>query len=128
MDWISIITSFVSVLLGGGILSFFTIKEQKKGLKIDNKTKEESIWAARVEDLNKQVEALNERIDKKDERIAELENQKSTLSSTLDSTRTKCAVAEILRCDTVACPSRMPPLGQRNLDVKSLINVDTEEN
>lgn len=125
MDWISIIVAIVSALAGGGLISLLTLRETKKSLKIDNQIKEDDRWSKLADELQTENEKLNERIEKKDARITELEDVVSDLRTKLDNTRTKCAIAELLRCEAVSCPNRQPPLGIRNVDVEKL--VDTVE-
>lgn len=127
MDWITIITALISALAGGGLISLLTLRETKKGLKVDNQAKEDDRWAKLADELQDEVGKLNERLEKKDERVTELEDTVSALRTTLDATRTKCAIAEILRCETVSCPSRVPPLGVRNLNLDKLAEASVED-
>ena len=124
MDWVSIIIALISALAGGGLVSLLTLRETKKGLKIDNAEKEDNRWSKLADELQDDNAKLNERLERKDARITELEDTVSDLRTVLDGTRTKCAIAEILRCETVSCPSRVPPLGVRNLSVEKLIEPD----
>lgn len=124
MDWVSIIVALIGALTGGGLLSLFTVREYKKGMKLDNAEKEDNRWSKLADELQDQNEKLNERIDVKDSMIQEKEDTISDLRTKLDSVRTKCAIAEILRCETVSCPSRVPPLGVRNMNVEKMVEAD----
>ena len=59
MDWITLIVSVLSVIFGGGLISLLTIREQRKGMKLDNKEKEDNRWERLVDQLSDQVESLN---------------------------------------------------------------------
>jgi predicted nuclease with TOPRIM domain len=124
MDWTTIITSIISALAGGGLISLLTLRETKKSLKIDNKAKEDDRWSKLADELQDENVKLNDRLEKKDSRVTELEDTVSDLRTKLDSTRTKCAIAEILRCETVSCPSRVPPLGVRNMDIEKIVESE----
>lgn len=126
MDWVTIIVTLISVLFGGGLVSLLTLREQRKSLKIDNKQKEDDRWVKYCNELQEQITNLNERIDKKDVIIQEKDDVISDLRTKLDGTRTKCVMAELLRCDTVACAQRQPPLGVRNMDVSKMIEPLTD--
>ncbi len=123
MGWLSIILAVISALAGGGLVSLLTLRETKKSLKIDNQAKEDDRWSKLADQLQKENETLNERIEKKDARITELEDSASDLRTKLDNTRTKCAIAELLRCEAVSCPNRQPPLGIRNVEVDKLVDI-----
>ena len=124
MDWITLIATLVTVLFGQGILGFFTLRETKKGMKLDNKEKEDNRWERIANELEEQLRVANERAEKKDAIIQEKDDIITDLRTKLDGTRTKCAVAEILRCEAVSCASRVPPLGVRNLDVNKIVEPE----
>jgi len=117
MDISSIIIAIISVIGGGSIVSLLTVKEVKKGLKIDNKEKEDNRWERLANELQDQVEKLNDRIEKKDARITELEDINSQLRSQLDDANTNLAKATLLKCDRIECSQRKPPFGYRNVDL-----------
>ena len=129
MDWLTLIGTLITVLFGSGIISFFTLRETKRGMKLDNKEKEDNRWERICNEREEQIRIQNEIIDKKDTIIQEKDDIITDLRTKLDGTRTKCAIAEILRCEAVSCANRIPPLGVRNLDVNKLIepeiNVDS---
>lgn len=121
MELSTIIISIVSALLGGGLLSLFTIRETKKGLAIDNKEKEDNRWSKLVDELQDQVGKLNERLERKDARITELEDRCSDLSFKLDKSNTDLAKALLLKCTKLSCSSRRPPLGYSELSPEEII-------
>lgn len=125
MDWVSLIATLATILFGQGLISFFTLRETKKGMKLDNKEKEDNRWQKFANELQEQNEKLNERVDAKDAIIQEKDDIIADLRTKLDNTRTKCAIAELLRCETVSCAQRQPPLGVRNIDVNKIIETES---
>jgi len=121
MDWASIIVALIGALAGGGLIGLLTIREYKKGLKIENGAKEDSRWTILVGQLQDQVEKQNDRLEKKDARITELEDTNATLRHELDDTRTALVKATLLRCSKLSCPDRVPPLGYSELTTDELI-------
>lgn len=121
MDWASIIIAVIGALAGGGLISLLTIRETRKGMKIDNAEKEDSRWTVLVGQLQDQIEKLNDRLEKKDERITELEDTNAALRHDLDDTRTALVKATLLRCSKLSCPDRVPPLGYSELTTDELL-------
>lgn len=122
MDWSSFIIAVFSALAGGGVLSLFTIREQRKGMKIENKMKEDDRWNKFTNELEEMVGVLNERLEKKDLRIRELDSENSRLRERLNEISTDRAVCKILRCDVMECPNRRPPMGFTKFSVEDAIN------
>lgn len=112
MDWISIIVAIISALGGGGLVSLLTIRETKKGLKVENKDKESDVYIKLVNELQDQIEKQNERLDKKDTIIQEKDDTIADLRSKLDSARTQCSIATMLRCRKISCTDRIPPISE----------------
>lgn len=121
IEWGTIAVAVIGSVGIGEIISLLTLKEQKKGMKIDNKQKNEDRYLKLIDELQDQNNSLNERLDKKDEQIMELQDRETSLRQMLDATRTKCAVSELLKCVNVACPSREPKLGTRQVDVETIM-------
>ena len=117
MDWVTLLATLITVLFGQGIIALFTIRETKKGMKLDNKEKEDNRYITLINELQDQNEKLNEKIDKKDARITELEDRCTILSSQLDTANTELAKATLLRCSRIECSTRIPPFGYRNVDL-----------
>ena len=117
MNWTLLLTTLISVLFGSGIVSLFTIRETRKGLKLDNKEKEDNRWERLANELQDQIEKQNDRLEKKDARITELEDRCSTLSNQLDEANTALAKATLLKCERIECSQRKPPFGYRNVDL-----------
>lgn len=135
IDWTTILIAIVGSISIGELVSLFTAREQKKGMQIDNKQKEDERWEHLVDQLQDQVEklqnqiaSLNERVDAKDTRIIELEDNNASLRSKLDEVGTDRAICKILRCDTISCPNRVPPLGFKEMSIEEAIRkVDIPE-
>lgn len=126
IEWGTILLAVVGSLSVSEIIHLFTIRETKKGMRLDNQQKESDNYVKLIDELQDQNNNLNERLEKKDERILELEDKNDTLRQSLDSVRTKCAVAELLKCVNVSCQDREPKLGTRKVDVEEIMS-DTYE-
>ena len=122
MDWISIIDSLVTALLcSGGLYTIFTIREHKRSAKLDNDNKVIEEWkelnnekAIRINELKETVSNQAARSEKQDDVISELRTK-------LDNAHTKCAIAELMRCDCIACSNRKPPFGTKEQNVEELV-------
>lgn len=140
MEWTTIIVAIIGALAGGGITSLVTMREKKKEKQLNNKEKEEEIesknsdrWEKLADQLSEQIESLNERIDKKDARITELEDTNAELRHKLDEVNTDYVRANLLKCTTLNCLDRKPPLGFTELtpeemlrERKKLIEAESE--
>lgn len=112
MDWASIVIAVVGALAGGGLISLLTIRETRKSMKIDNAAKEDDRWAKLADELEDQNDKLNDRLDKKDALLQEKDDIIADLRNKLDSVRSQCSVATLLRCNTISCPNRVPPISE----------------
>lgn len=121
MDWVSIIVAIIGALGGGGLISLLTIRETKKGLKVENKDKESDVYIKLINELQDQIEKQNERLDKKDTIIQEKDDTIADLRSRLDSVSTALAKATLLKCSKLNCVDRIPPLGYAELSPEELI-------
>lgn len=121
MDWASIIIAIIGALAGGGLISLLTIRETKKGLKIDNAEKEDNRWEKLANELQDQNEKLNERLDKKDALLQEKDDVISDLRSKLDETRTALVQTKMMRCSRLSCQDRKPPFGYSELTPDELL-------
>lgn len=127
MDWISIIVAIIGALGGGGLVSLLTIRETKKGLKVENKDKESDVYIKLINELQDQIEKQNERLDKKDTLIQEKDDTIADLRSKLDSASTTLAKATLLKCSKLNCVDRIPPLGYAELSPEELIAQRVEK-
>lgn len=126
IEWTTILIAIAGSISIGEIINLFTVREQKKSMNLDNKQKESDNYVKLINELQDQNNNLNERLEKKDERILELEDKNDALRQSLDAVRTKCAVAELLKCVNVSCQDREPKLGTRKVDVEEIMS-DTYE-
>lgn len=128
IEWGSIALAVLGSLSVSEIIHLFTLRETKKGMKIENKQKEDERWEHLVDQLQDQVEklqeqitALNDRLEKKDERIIELEDRCGDLRTKLDEVNTNLAKASLLKCNRLACENRRPPLGYTELSPEEIM-------
>jgi len=119
IEWGTIALAVVGSVSVGELINLFTVREQKKGMKIDNKQKEDNRWETladqqsdQITQLNEQITSLNDRLEKKDARIIELEDRCATLQEKLDTSRTQCSIATMLRCNKISCSDRVPPISE----------------
>lgn len=122
MDWtqilITIISTIVGGLLGGGFMMWFTRREVKEGKGIENMQKvvesmQKSLDAKDriIEEHETRRKELKADLDKKDVKIEELLKEKSEIRDDNDDLKTSLAVALMLKCKTLKCVDRDPPFG-----------------
>ena len=128
MEWTTIIVAIIGALAGGGLTALLTLRERKKGAQLENKEKEDGRWErladqleSQIGNLNEQIVTLNERLDKKDARITELEDANASLRMKLDDANTNYVKANLLKCTTLACADRKPPLGFTELTPEEML-------
>lgn len=119
IEWGTIALAVVGSVSVGELISLFTVREQRKGMKIDNEQKEDERWekladqqSDQITQLNEQIASLNDRVEKKDARIIELEDRCASLQEKLDTSRTQCSIATMLRCNKISCSDRVPPISE----------------
>ncbi len=119
IEWGTIALAVVGSVSIGEIINLFTVKEHKKGMKIENQQKEDDRWekladqqSDQINQLNEQIAGLNDRLEKKDARIIELEDRCAGLQEKLDTSRTQCSIATMLRCNKISCIDRIPPISE----------------
>lgn len=125
IEWGTVILSaLVTLLSAGGIGWMFTIREDKKTKKLENKRKEAEIeefkkdeiindWKEIAEERKKYAEELATNVKEHQNREREKDEIISDLKAQLDKKNTYCAVAELMRCEEISCPNRKPPFGMR---------------
>ena len=118
IEWGTIVVAVVGSIGINEIINLFTIREHKKGMKIENKQKEDERWEKLVNELQdqnnrlqEQNTMLHERLEKKDERIIELEDRCGDLRNKLDESNTNLAKASLWKCTRLGCTTRKRPLG-----------------
>lgn len=128
IEWGTIAVAVIGSISISELINLFTIREQRKGMKIDNEQKEDERWQKLVDELsdqNKMMQEqnimLNERLEKKDERIFELEDRCGDLRNKLDDISTNLAKANLLKCTRLGCSTRKPPLGYTELSPEEIL-------
>ena len=112
MDWTTIITTLITVLVPtGGFLGIFTIREKKTGLMLENASKLIDGWIRLANERQEMIKDRDAKIDSKDCKIDELYKANTDLRHELDDARTAAAVAGVVRCDIASCIKRRPPFG-----------------
>lgn len=61
---------------------------------------------------------LEEKLRWHEANSAEKDKQITDLHERLDAKNTRCAVAELMRCDTISCGQRNPPWGMKEIKMK----------
>jgi len=120
IEWTTILVTLISSAIGAGaITSLVTMREKKKGKQlenkekdIENKDKEQEVHLKLINELQEQIDKLNERLDKKDALLQEKDDIIADLRAKLDSVRTKCSLATVMRCESISCKDRIPPISQ----------------
>lgn len=129
VEWGTIIVSaIVSLLSAGGIGWIVTAKEDKKAKDLENKQKEIELeeykkdeiikdWKDIADERKQRAEELAISVKDHEAREREKDDIISDLRNQLDKKNTYCAVAELMRCEEISCPSRKPPFGMRETKV-----------
>lgn len=142
MDWPLIVELVMAVITGGVVTSLVTMRETKRGMKLDNIAKEEENknksverWSNlcnelqdQIETFQSQIDGLNERLDKKDARIMELEDRCVNYRSKIDQLSTELTKAAFLKCNRLKCEDRRPPFGYSELTPEELITQGIDRN
>ena len=121
IEWTTIVIAVAGSISIGEIINLFTIREHKKGMKIENKEKEDNRWEKLADQQADQINNMNERLEKKDARIIELEDRCADLRNKLDEANTALAKATLLKCNHLNCTDRRPPLGYTDLSPEEMI-------
>lgn len=135
MDFTLLIELITAVIAGGAVTSLITIRETKRGMKLDNVAKDEenknkSIerWSNlcnelqdQIETFQSQIDGLNDRLDKKDARIMELEDRCVNYRTKIDQLSTELTKATLLKCNKLQCVDRRPPFGYSELTTDELM-------
>ncbi len=129
VEWGTIVLSaIVSLLSAGGLGWIVTVKEDKRAKSLDNESKKNAIEEKKRDDVidewkdiateeRRRVAELRKSLDEKDKQVTEKDNIISDLRTKLDEKNTYCAVAELLKCEDLQCPSRHPPFGMKETKI-----------
>ena len=121
IEWTTIAIAVAGSISIGEIINLFTVREHKKGMKIENKQKEDDRWEKLADQQADQINNMNERLEKKDARIIELEDRCADLRTKLDEANTNLAKITLLKCNRLNCTNRRPPLGYTELSPEEII-------
>lgn len=129
IEWGTIILSaVVSLLSAGGLGWMVTAKEDKRAKSLENEAKKNDIeekkrdevieeWKDIATEERNRVEELKESLNEKEAAIITKDEIISDLRTKLDERNTYCAVAELLKCEDLQCPSRHPPFGMKETKI-----------
>lgn len=105
MDWATIIGALGGAMLGGGgIGSFFYIREKKRQMNAETEASVSKEW-------RELAERKMEIIDKKDAYIEQLHDENKQLRRRNDVLSSEVARLMVLRCTKIKCIDRKPPFG-----------------
>lgn len=104
MDWTTIITCLITFVGGGGLAAFLLLPQKRKEADLENERKQSQMWRDLYDEQVKINVHLNTTIDGLWIKIEGLRDENNTLS-------TKVATLTILKCESVGCGTRIPPLG-----------------
>lgn len=121
IEWSTIVIAVAGSISIGELINLFTVREHKKGMKIENKQKEDERWEKLLNEFQEQNNVLNDRLEKKDARIIELEDRCADLRNKLDDANTNLAKATLLKCTRLSCDKRKPPLGYTELSPEEIM-------
>lgn len=121
IEWTTIAIAVAGSISIGEIINLFTVREHKKGMKIENKQKEDDRWEKLADQQADQINNMNERLEKKDARIIELEDRCADLRNKLDEANTNLAKITLLKCNRLNCTNRRPPLGYTELSPEEIM-------
>ena len=101
MEYFNGIVTFISVLLGSGIIFF---RETKRAKQLENESRQSEEWRKLYEDSREDSKAKEKRLE------VELE-KRVELHAKISGYERKLSHYEILYCKEVGCPKREPQLG-----------------
>ena len=112
MDWISIVASSVSAVvgaLGGG--SLFLVRQNKTAKKIENEAAQSAEWRKLYDEVKQELHERDEKIDRIYDEKKELRNEMHSLSTRITELEVELTKSQIYRCEVAGCPKRQPPTG-----------------
>ena len=119
-DWLTLLTTFITVLVPtGGLTAIVTLRDKKTAAALDNVKTVVDRWQEIVEDRKTRAEELKADLDRKEDIIQKQWVEISELRNSLDHARTAQAVAKMLECKKTGCTEREPPFGEG-------VNVDCQ--
>lgn len=120
LDWLQILTTFISVLVPtGGLTAIVTLRDKKTAAFLENAKTLIDQWQEVADGRKTRMDELKSDLDRKEAIIQEQWAEISNLRNTLDHERTARAVAKMLECKKTGCTDREPPFGEG-------VNVDCQ--
>lgn len=125
MDWTTIITTALTLLIPSGILgSVVFYRENKRGKQLENEAKVIVEWQGIADMYKSRCEELKATVDAKDEKIEELYRNETAMREKLDKLSSKNAVLEIFKCRDISCDKRKPPLSNSKVVANIVDSVE----
>jgi predicted nuclease with TOPRIM domain len=119
MNWGSIAEIITTLLFGGGLLTFVTIKDKKTAAILENMQKVidelrdlANSYKEEIKMLKAEIAELKNGSKNQEEYIQDLHKQNSDLYEKLDKANSRAAVNKLLKCQNIGCDVRRPPLGE----------------
>ena len=130
MDWTTIITTAMTLLLGGGgIIGLVTVKDKKYSAMLDNvksaietssKTNDE--WKDIAQQWREECQEYKQSLEKKDAKIDAMYVCISQCREKTDNLKSQLVECDLYRCDKMDCPDRIPPFGSHNQEIRRKVN------
>lgn len=119
-DWLTLLTTFITVLVPmGGLTAIVTLRDKKTAAFLGNAKTLIDQWQEVADGRKTRMDELKADLDRKEAMIQEQWVEISELRNSLDHVRTAQAVAKMLECKKTGCTEREPPFGEG-------VNVDCQ--
>lgn len=126
MDWTSIITTLLTLLIPtGGLVAIFTMAEKKSSLMLENAKALAGSYEALAEEYKKREAETRQMLEAKEEALMLQIKMNSSLRHALDDAHTETAVARLMYCKKAKCVDRDPPFGSNADNVVESIKQTT---
>lgn len=122
MDWTTIITTLLTLLIPtGGLVAIFTMAEKKSALMLENAKQLADSYKQLADKYQAREAATQELLRAKEMELLQQIKMNSGLRHSLDDAHTECAVAKLMYCRKSKCMDRDPPFGKdANLVVQEM--------
>lgn len=113
MDWTTIITTLLTLLIPtGGLVAIFTMAEKKSALMLENAKQLAESYKQLADEYQARERETQELLRQKETELLAQIKMNSGLRHSLDDAHTECAVAKLMYCRNSKCPQRDPPFGK----------------
>lgn len=122
MDWTTIITTLLTLLIPtGGLVAIFTMAEKKSALMLENAKQLADSYKQLAEEYQSREAQTQDLLRAKEMELLQQIKMNSGLRHSLDDAHTECAVAKLMYCRNSKCVDRDPPFGKdANLVVQEM--------